>query len=153
MLTKESEGKLREFISEICRERDYQLLDIIAKGGGSSFVNVTVDRKGGITLDECGELNGMVRQWMEGSGIDDAGISVDVSSPGLDRKLMSEGDYLWARGKKVKVRTYGPIRDRKEFTGILRSAENGSVELDLPGEDPLVIDKKDISKARLVPDI
>lgn len=152
MLKKESEVRLRKFISEICGERDYQLLDVASKRGGST-VEITVDRKGGITLDECGELNGMVRHWMEDSGIDDAGISVDVASPGLDRKLQSDGDYSWARGRKVKVCTYGPIRDKKEFIGILISGENGSVELDMPDEGSVVIEKKDISKARLVPEI
>lgn len=71
-----------------------------------------------------------------------------VSSPGLGRPLKRPRDFLFAAGREVEVHTYKPVDGVKEFTGILKSAENGNVTIESDGRE-YTFGKADISLIRL----
>ena len=61
--------KLIEFIKQEAEKPEYHLLDVSSRGGSGLFMEITLDKQGGITLDECSDFNRMVSAWMEKSGI------------------------------------------------------------------------------------
>ncbi len=76
---------------------------------------------------------------------------LEVSSPGLDRPLKKEKDFLRAVGQKIKVKTAAPLMGRRNFSGVLQSFENGMLQLKL--DDTVVeIPEESVKKANLVYD-
>jgi hypothetical protein len=76
---------------------------------------------------------------------------LEVSSPGLDRPLRREHDFRRFAGQQVKIRCTEPSDGRRNFSGVLRGAQNGQVEVDCEGrvyQLPITA----IARANLVPD-
>ena len=89
---------------------------------------------------------------------------LEVSSPGLDRRLTKAADFERFRGQRIKVTTREPVNDNRHFEGKLESFENAKLLLDLSaarkkkrpkeGESQKVeIELKNVEKANLVPEI
>jgi ribosome maturation factor RimP len=76
---------------------------------------------------------------------------LEVSSPGIDRPLRRERDFVRFAGQHAKIRTSDPVEERRNFSGILRGAKDGQVQIDCDGRSyqlPIAI----IVRANLVPD-
>ena len=73
---------------------------------------------------------------------------MEISSPGLDRPLKKEKDYIRSMGKLVEIRTYRPVDKQKEFCGLLHAYDDNSVTIDEDGT-LRTFDKKDIALIRL----
>ena len=71
-----------------------------------------------------------------------------VSSPGLDRPLKRERDFINSIGRSVEIKTYKAIDGMKEFTGVLKAFDKDTVTVD-EGSSQRVFDRKDISMIRL----
>jgi ribosome maturation factor RimP len=92
---------------------------------------------------------------------------LEVSFPGLDRKLTKSADFERFRGQRVKLMTREPVNNNRHFEGTLESFENGTLLLDLSagrlnkkkicpkdGESTRIeIELKNVEKANLVPEI
>ena len=74
---------------------------------------------------------------------------LEVSSPGVNRPLKKEKDFYLAVGKKVKVRTYDPVGERRNFTGYLETLEGSILHLIVDGEH-ISLPIKGIEKANIV---
>ena len=74
-------------------------------------------------------------------------ISWRFSSPGLDRPLKKEKDFVRSMGKAVELRTYRPIEKQKEFSGILTAYDDNSVTIEEDGA-LRTFDKKEIALIR-----
>ena len=77
---------------------------------------------------------------------------LEVSSPGAERPLKKDRDYIKAIGKNVHVKTYEPIDNEKEFEGILKDFDGSQVTLEIKiktRKKELVIPYDKIAKARL----
>ena len=75
---------------------------------------------------------------------------LEVSSPGLDRPLKKEADFIRFHGQKAHLKLRMPQDGRKNFVGHLGKVKDGVVELDVEGKQVL-IDLQNLDKARLVP--
>jgi len=124
----------------------YELVDLEITGRG--LMRVLMDKPAGITVDDC-ELvsNQLTRLFMvEGVNFD----RLEVSSPGLDRPLKKEVDFVRFCGQKAQIKLRMPMAGRKNFVGILGAVENGILQFDVDG-NPVAIELSNIDKARLVP--
>ena len=76
---------------------------------------------------------------------------LEVSSPGLNRPLTRPEHFARAVGKKVKVKTFGPVGapPRKNFTGLLKAADAEQVTIAVEGAGDFILPLKDIAKANL----
>jgi len=141
---------LDDYVREEASRRDYQLLDINFKGRNPLRVEIVLDKKGGITLDECGDFNRNITGWIDENEVFKCAYSLDVCSPGLDRELKTDRDYVWAAGKEVKITTLKPVSGRNEITGILSGKnESGKVQITDPEGNEIIMDPEMISKVKL----
>ena len=124
------------------------------------------DRPAGVTHEDCSKFS---REFGTIVDVEDAvpggSYVLEVSSPGLDRKLTKAADFERFRGQRVKLTTREPVNDNRHFEGKLESFENGKLLLDLSaarrkkvrpkeGESRKVeIELGNIEKANLVPEI
>jgi ribosome maturation factor RimP len=73
-----------------------------------------------------------------------------VSSPGLDRPIKKEADFVRFVGQKAQIKLRMPLAGRKNFVGILGAVQNGVLQLDVEGSQ-VAIELSNVDKARLVP--
>jgi ribosome maturation factor RimP len=87
---------------------------------------VYIDRPGGVDLDLCERVSGLLRAYLDR-------YTVDVSSPGLDRPLRTPEHFAQAQGRRVTVRTAHEIAGRKRFKGSVAEARTDALQLELDG--------------------
>jgi len=127
----------------------YELVDVQASNGGR-LLRLFIDKPGGVTLDDCAAASRHLTRVLAVEGIDYERL--EVSSPGLDRPLRKEADFVRFAGHKaeIRMRTADPA-GRRRFVGVLRGAAAGQVSLEL--EDRVAaLALEDVDRAKLVPE-
>lgn len=124
----------------------FELVDLEVSGRG--LMRVLMDKPAGITVDDCELVSHQLTRLflVEGVNFD----RLEVSSPGLDRPLKKDADFVRFCGQKAQLKLRMPIAGRKNFVGILGAVENGTLQFDVDGNQ-VVIELSNVDKARLVP--
>ncbi len=132
MLPPDIEQKLPQIKSSI-EGSGAQFVEILFRYyGHKSFVTIIADKEGGITLDDCAAINrGLSPIFDE---VVQGAYTLEVSSPGLDRPIRTEGDFLRAVGKVLKVFYKDAGGRTLEVMGELRGVHAGNAEF-LRGRD------------------
>lgn len=94
-----------------------------------------VDTEGGIGIDKCEEFSRAVELVLDKEDIIDKEYSLEVSSPGVDRKLKKEREFLYYIGREVEVKLYAARDGVKEFEGILKGYHDKTAVVEINGED------------------
>ncbi|MDP3790352.1 MAG: ribosome maturation factor RimP [Candidatus Omnitrophota bacterium] len=142
--------KIKVIISNILQRNGIELIDITyRRESGGNVLRISADTENGITIGECAKMNEVISEALDESNIIEDKYILEVSSPGLDRPLKTKNDFLRAKGKKIRVHTYMPIDNKKEFIGNLEDAneKEASVLTDSGTRVSISFDK--ISSARL----
>jgi ribosome maturation factor RimP len=117
--------------------------------GGRWTLRIFIDKEGGVTVDDCASVNRELGDLIEAKNIIDYHYVLEISSPGLNRPLKKESDFIRSIGKMVTLRMSRPINERKNFTGRLTTVREGIISL-LVDEDNLVeLPLEEIDRARL----
>ena len=141
--------ELKDIIQKEADAAGYKVVDVTTRGGRGLFIEISLDKDGGISLDECGAFNRKISAWMDAAESYGEGNTIDVCSPGLDRALKSDSEFEWAVGKDVRVNTYEPVGDDKIIEGRLAHVD-GSDTITIEKEGtPVVIERRNISKAKI----
>ena len=104
----------------------------------------------GITVDDCARVSNQLARVLEVEGIDYDRL--EVSSPGLDRPLKKEADFVRFAGEQARLSVRLPVGGRRNFVGVMRSVADGKLELEIEG-GTVSLDIANIDKARLVPKV
>ncbi|MBI5574098.1 MAG: ribosome maturation factor RimP [Elusimicrobia bacterium] len=152
--------KILEIIKEDIEKEGFEIVEIKTfRLHGRNNIRVFIDKPGGITLSDCEKATGIISFLLRYRGTDAeqnaeltrnlSDYEIEVSSPGLDRPLVREFDFVKNTGKTVMINLSEPIGDIKNYIeGKIISVKNGSVVLDSKnGERCIPIEK--ISKAVL----
>jgi ribosome maturation factor RimP len=83
-----------------------------------------IDKIGGVGIDECESFSREIETILDDEDIIDKEYSLEVSSPGVDRKLKKEREFIYYLGREVEVKLYAARDGIKEFDGILKEYEN-----------------------------
>lgn len=129
----------------------YELVDLEISGRG--MVRVFIDKpegdmSGGIGLEDCERVSNQLTRLFTVEGV--AYDRLEVSSPGLDRPLRKEADFVLFRGQKASLKLRMPLDGRKNFIGILGEVKDGVLQLDMEGKQ-VAIALSNVDRARLVP--
>ena len=105
------------------------------KEGNDKFLRIYIDQPDGVGLNECEKFSReFEKEFDKLDPIDEAYI-LEVSSPGVERKLKTEREFLHYIGKKVSVKLYKAINSKKEFTAVLKRYENKTVTVSVDDEE------------------
>ena len=122
-------------------DHGFELVDVEAKPRrGGMHVRLTVDKPGGIGLDELSEVSEEVSRILDVEDPITSRYTLEVSSPGLDRPLATEADFRRALGHLARVETTEPVHGKRGLTGRLAAVGEGSVRLVLEKEKGAVVD-------------
>lgn len=155
-LKKQIEERAWEVVEPPLEKMGYELVDIeFSKEGRRSFLRIFIDKKGGVTLDDCVNVTKFISPLLEVENVEDlipGSYNLEVSSPGLFRELKRERDYERSIGKRVKIVTGEKIENSNTFVGILERNEEEYFILNVKGKE-LEIPKSIVVKINLEPDL
>jgi ribosome maturation factor RimP len=126
---------VRSVAERVTAGRGFELVDVeVKRQPRGSLVRLYVDRPGGIGLDDLQSVSEEVSAILDVEDPLTSSYTLEVSSPGLDRPLRTEGDYRRFVGSLARVSSYEPLEGRRHWTGRLVAVEDGVVSLTLERE-------------------
>ena len=150
MAKRDYEQMTEELITPIINAHNFELVDVEwVKEGSNWYLRVYIDKEGGITVDDCEVINREFGDVLDEKDYISENYIFEVSSPGLDRPLKKEKDYVRSIGKDVEVRLYKPINKQKEFIGVLDSYDKTTVTLEMEDGEKMTFEKSAIALIRL----
>ena len=115
---------------------------------GTPTLIVYIDKEGGVSLDDCEKIHRLIDEPLdELDPTAGAAYNLNVSSPGLDRPLKIERDYIKNIGKSIDISLYEPIGGKKKFTCTLVSYDSDNIVADIDGEQ-ITLNIKQIAVAK-----
>jgi ribosome maturation factor RimP len=144
-----------------------EVVEVELKGGGKArTLKITIDKPEGVTHEDCANVSRDLSTILDVEEVVAGGsYLLEVSSPGLDRKLLTAQDYRRFAGSRVKVMTREPVQGNRHFEGRLKSFLDGKLTLETisgkkkpkpghahPGQ-MVEIELANVEKANLVPEI
>jgi ribosome maturation factor RimP len=127
----------------------YELVDFERSGKGA-LMRVFIDKPQGIDVEDCARVSNHLSRVLAVENVDYGRL--EVSSPGLDRLLRKEQDFVRFAGHKARIKLRVPVEGQRNFMGVLRQTRAGKIELDVDGRI-VTLDLANLDKARLVPAI
>ncbi|HPA83856.1 MAG TPA: ribosome maturation factor RimP [Deltaproteobacteria bacterium] len=118
----------------------FELIEVDFSGGA---LRLTIDKPGGVTIDDCVSVNRRVSLLLDTRDPIEGSYRLEVSSPGLNRRLKTPGEFEHFAGRKVKVQT-----KEGTYRGIIRGLAGEAVLIDVEGTE-LKFSFEDIQKANL----
>lgn len=129
----------------------YELSDLEARlGGKGGVIRVFIDHPDGVGLGDCEKVSLAVSALLDVEDPVPGHYDLEVSSPGLNRKLTKVEHFQRFQGETVKVEMRFPIEGRKRFRGALKSSDEENIVVEVDGQEhnlPIAT----IDTARLVP--
>ena len=155
-MSKSTEGaaadRVREIVERLAESEGLELVLVeMGRAGGRATLRLTIDKEGGVTLDACAAFSRRVGATLEAEDPIPGAYNLEVSSPGLDRRLVKGTDYERFAGQEAKIVMASPVEGRRNFHGIVRGLESGEVLLEIEGGKLVRLPFAAIDKARLVP--
>ena len=138
---------LEELLESTLKGMGYELIDM-EHLAHNKLIRIFVDKEGGITIDDCVTISNHLSRLFAVENIDYGRL--EVSSPGMDRPLRKEADFVRFKGEMIKLRLRVPLQGQRNFVGVLREINNGIIKLDVEGK-LLDFELINLGKARLVP--
>lgn len=138
---------LYELLDSTLSGLGYELVDVerISRG---RLLRVFIDKPGGIGVDDCVAVSNHLGRLFAVENIDYDRL--EVSSPGLDRPLKKNSDFIRFLGESVKLKLRVALQGQRNFVGIVREVNEGVLKLEVDGKI-LDLELKNLEKARLVP--
>ncbi len=143
--------ELAKLLEPAVERLGYELSDLEVKlGGKNGVVRVFIDRPDGIGLEDCEAVSRAVSALLDVEDPLPGHYNLEVSSPGMDRKLTKIKHFQRFTGEIVKVQMRFPIEGRRRFRGKLVSTDDENIVVDVDGESH-TLPMATIDTARLVP--
>ena len=113
--------ELEQLLTPLLEKELVELVDLqYVSEAGNKVLRLFVDKEGGIKLSDCEYLSNKVGECLDAANLIPDSYVLEVSSPGLDRILKNEKDFVKFLGKKARVTTYVPVNGQKNFLGLLK---------------------------------
>ena len=139
--------ELDNLLEPTLTDMGYELVEVeqLARG---KLLRIFVDKEGGVNIDDCVLISNHLSKLLAVENIDYSRL--EVSSPGMDRRLKKETDFYRFRGERVKLKLRVALQGQRNFEGVLLEVNNDKLKLEVEGKE-LDIELNNLEKARLVP--
>jgi ribosome maturation factor RimP len=158
--------KVREIVERVAQSSGLEVVDVELQGGGKArMLRIYIDKPGGVTHEDCSNFSREISTIFDVEDAVPGGTYLlEVSSPGLDRKLSKAADYERFTGSLVKLMTHDPVNGNRYFEGRLKALHEGRLRLELTGRKKskkheavehgteVEIDLANVEKANLIPE-
>ena len=148
-------SRIEEIEQRVAESEGMELVEVEVKGGGGGalgarFVRISIDKPAGVTHADCELVSQQVGTILDVEDVVPGGrYTLEVSSPGVERKLLKPGDYQRFQGKKAAVKLRDAIEGRRHWEGTLAGFEEGSVALEVEPGKTIRFPFEQVQKANL----
>lgn len=144
-------ARVREVAQRVGDSEGIEIVDVeLAGGGGNRVLRIFIDKLAGVSHADCETVSQQVGTILDVEDpIPGGSYTLEVSSPGVERKLSRPQDFVRFQGKKVKIVLREPLENRRKWEGVLAGFSEGVIRLEpSPGQE-ICFDLQQVQKANL----
>ncbi|HEY8909615.1 MAG TPA: ribosome maturation factor RimP [Desulfosporosinus sp.] len=129
------EHQIELLVEPIVKEKGLELVNVeYIREGAHWYLRLYIDKDGGVDMDDCSAISHMVSEMLDQNNPIPQAYMLEVSSPGLERPLKKDEDFIRFQGSLVTVHTTSPFQGYKEFSGNLVGVINDEIVLEYEGK-------------------
>ncbi|HEY7585086.1 MAG TPA: ribosome maturation factor RimP [Candidatus Deferrimicrobiaceae bacterium] len=126
--------KIEALVTQVAQEEMLEVFDLaVAREGPRTVVRVFLDREGGISLGECESFSRKMSAVLDVSDPMPGPYVLEVSSPGLNRRLVRPAHFAAVAGRRVRVSLIEQVEGSRNYSGTLLRADEEGIELERDG--------------------
>jgi ribosome maturation factor RimP len=144
-------SKIEEIAQRVAQSEGMEIVEVEVKGGGAHrFVRISIDKPEGVTHGDCELISQHVGTILDVEEVVPGGnYTLEVSSPGVERKLVKLQDYERFQGKKAKIVLKEPIDQKRTFEGALAGVAGNEIALEVAPGQTVHVPFEQVQKANL----
>lgn len=127
--------ELEQSIKSVVEDNGMELVDVEVARRSNPNIQIYIWKKEGITIEDCQLISSEVDKNVDLDSYFPDKYNLEVSSPGLDRKLVNQDDYRRNIGNDVELRTYAAIDGCQEFFGVLEEYDDDNLTIKVENEN------------------
>lgn len=140
------EKKIEDLVKPIIENLGYKVYDVIyQKEGKDNYLRIFIDSSKGIDLNDCEKVNNSITDLLDEKDYIKAQYYLEISSPGLERNLRRDEQFLENINNKIEVHLYNSINNQKTIIGILQEYTNDYLVI-----NNIKIEKSNIASAKTI---
>lgn len=143
-------AKVAEIVAPYAEELGLDIWDIrFVKEGTDWYLRIFIDKDGGVSIDDCVDLTHAITKPLDDADPISQSYLLEVSSPGVERELITDSHFEKYIGAAVMMRLIRPIDKIRDFSGTLKKYEKGLITVELADGEELTVNKKETSYVKL----
>jgi ribosome maturation factor RimP len=125
-------SKIEAIAERVAQPEGIEIVEIELKGGGKNrFLRISIDKPEGVTHGDCELISHQVGTILDVEDVVPGAYTLEVSSPGVERKLSKYRDFERFTGKKIKAILREPVENSRRWEGTLASCADGLIILEV----------------------
>jgi ribosome maturation factor RimP len=144
-------SRIEEIVERVAQSEGIEVVEVELKGGGrNQLLRISIDKPEGISHADCELISQQVGTILDVEEVMPGHYTLEVSSPGVERKLVKPKDFERFQGKKIRITLLEPVDHQRNWEGTLGGCSDGVVTLDTGGGKTLRFRLDQVAKANLV---
>jgi len=141
---------LTEMLTPVAREAGVALYDIeMVKEGGERILRLYIDKEAGVNLEDCERVSRLAEAVLDEHDPIPEAYALEVSSPGIERRLNNDGHFARYIGHNIRLRLYAPVENRKNYRGKLLAYENRVITIETEPDRQRQFPREAVAACRL----
>jgi ribosome maturation factor RimP len=143
--------RIREAAERVAQSLGLEVVDVEWKVGRDRFLRVYIDKPEGVSHKDCEAVSNQLSVLLDVEDLipGQQHYILEISSPGLDRKLTKPAEFERFAGRLARISTIEPVENQKFFEGRLAGVAGGKVQIEVQGR-VIAVPMEGIRKANLV---
>jgi len=143
-------SRIEEIAERVVQSEGMELVEIEVLGGGKNrLVRISIDKPGGVSHSDCECVSQQIGTILDVEDLVPGHYTLEVSSPGVERKLLKPRDYERFLGRRAKIRLREPIENQRFWEGTLAGFDNGVISLEAASGKRVCFAFDQVEKANL----
>ena len=143
-------SKIEAIAERVAEPEGIEIVEIELKGGGKNrFLRISIDKPDGVTHGDCELISHQVGTILDVEDVVPGAYTLEVSSPGVERKLQKYKDFERFIGKKIKAILREPVENSRRWEGTLASCADGLINLEVAEGKTIQFPFDQVEKANL----
>ena len=145
-----TEAKVLPILEPIIAENGLELVDLeFVKEGVNWYLRVYIDKDGGVNIDDSEAVSRALEVKLDEKDPIEQAYILEVSSPGIDRPLKKDADFVKYQGEIIDVKLYKAQDGSKQYQGRLLGLEDGVLSIEEENGNVVKFEQKDTASVRL----
>jgi ribosome maturation factor RimP len=143
-------SKIEEIVQRVAASDGIEVVEVEFKGsGGNQLLRISIDKPQGVSHADCEMISHQVGTILDVEDIVPGHYTLEVSSPGVERKLLKPTVYIRFQGKKAKIVLRQPVENQRHWEGKLAGLEESTVSLEVGADRVLRFPLSQVERANL----